>query len=428
MKKMDANAIAAVHGPAALRDAFDQGRRVVDLPLRKAKNNSPRHLSNLARALEMLRADNNVANIFAFDQMLQAFVLTGSLPGSNEYHSRTVTDVDVGIVQEYLQLNGLENVSKDTTHQAVDIRAHERAFHPVRNYLNAVKWDGTPRVGNWLHSYLGAESSPYTNAIGEMFVIAMVARIFEPGAKADYMMVLEGAQGTRKSTACRILGGEWFSDALPDVGQGKDVAQHLPGKWLIEIAEMSAMSRAEAAALKAFITRDTERYRPSYGRREVIQPRQCVFIGTTNESAYLKDTTGGRRFWPVKVGKIDTERLAGDRDQLFAEAVALYRRGRPWWPDGGFERVHIAPQQEARFERDAWEEAINEWLGSRDEVLVKEVAKGALQLDVPRLGRAEQNRITGILERLGWRRKAKNWQGNIAWGRPAVTTDDGRPG
>lgn len=439
-KAPDANDILRKDGPDALRAIYDKN---VTRPKANGASAPPdthmgaevllldRHgsaLPILANALARLRSDPVLVSSFAYDEMQQAVVLTGPLPGHNDWQPRPITDVDVGLVQEYLQHNGLMKLSKDTTHQAVDVRAQQRSFHPVRDYLSRLTWDGQPRAGTWLATYLGADPSPYASGIGEMFLTMMVARIFEPGCKADYMPVLEGPQGARKSTACAILGGDWFSDNLPDVTQGKDVAQHLPGKWLIEIAELSALSRAEAAALKAFITRPVERYRPSYGRREVIQPRQCVFIGTTNKMAYLRDETGGRRFWPVKVGRIDTDSLSRHRDQLFAEAVAIYRKTRRWWPAGGFELEHIAPQQEARFEQDAWEEAIRQWIPGRTTVLVKEVARDALGLDVPRLGRAEQNRITAILEHMGWSRQKKDWRGNIPWAPLTDTTDNGRPG
>ena len=243
-----------------------------------------------------------------------------------------------------------------------------------------------------------------------MFLIAMVARIFEPGCKADYAMVIEGPQGARKSTACSILGGEWFSDSLPEIEHDKDVAQHLRGKWLIEIAELSALRRSETEFLKAFISRPVERYRPPYGREEVIEARQCIFVGTTNKEAYLRDETGGRRFWPVRVGSIDTDALAHDRDQLFAEAVSRYRAGEKWWPDQDFERDHVKPEQESRFEVDAWEQEIASFLVGRSRVTVTEVARSALNIETAKIGTAEQRRIRDVLLRLQWQ-AIKDWQG-----------------
>ena len=375
-------------------------------------------IPNVANALVALRRDPSVAHAFAYDDMLQATVLKGSLPGGAAIDGeRPKTDDDVVTVQEWLQVAGLERIGRNTVHDAVERRARERAFHPVRQYLESLRWDGRPRLDRWLSTYLGAEASPYTERVGGMFLVAMVARVMRPGCKADYLLVLEGPQGARKSTACAILGGQWFSDALPDVTAGKDVSQHLPGKWLIEIAELSALSRAESAALKAFLTRTEERYRPSYGRSEVHQPRQCVFIGTTNKATYLRDETGARRFWPVKVGLVDTQALKADRDQLFAEAVTLYHAGEAWWPDGDFEAEHIRNQQEARFEADVWEELINGFVETRSRVTIAEIARDGLKIDAPRIGTADQRRISAALERLGWCRQKMDSKGRIPWER-----------
>jgi predicted P-loop ATPase len=358
---------------------------------------------NLANVMIALRGSPSLVHAFAYDEMLRTTMLLQEK--GRRIEPRPVQDTDIYRLQEYVQRAGLKNVAAEAVHAAVDLRGRECAFHPVLDYLNALKWDDSPRLENWLARYLGAEVTAYTAQIGQMFLISMVARIFKPGCKADYMLILEGPQATLKSTTCRILGGAYFSDSLPDVTAGKDVSQHLRGKWLIEVSEMHAMGRAEAALLKAFITRQEEQYRPSYGRREVIEPRQCVFVGTTNKQAYLRDETGGRRFWPVRTGNIDVTALRHDRDQLFAEAVVMYGKGAPWWPDRTFEQQHIQLEQEARFDADAWEEIVEQYLaGAPDKVTVGQVAREALHFENARLGRAEQNRIMAVLERLGWRR------------------------
>ena len=346
---------------------------------------------------------------FAFDEMQRAAVLLHDLPlapGGERVAGllpRPVSDVDVSQLQEWMQWQGLPKIGRDHVHQAVDQRAAEQAFHPVCDYLSALTWDQRPRLDTWLATYLGAADTPYTQVIGRLFLLAMVVRIFKPGSKADYMLVLEGAQGAGKSRACRVLAGDWFSDNLPDI-RAKDAAQHLRGKWLIEIAELSAIGKADAEALKSFISRPEEKYRPPYGRKEVIEPRQCVFVGTTNRSTYLKDETGARRFWPIKVGRIEIDALARDRDQLFAEAVAAYRADEPWFPNAAFEREHIVPEQRERFEADPWDAPIREFVKGLNRVSINEIARQALGFVADcKIGTADQRRISGVLTAMGWR-------------------------
>jgi predicted P-loop ATPase len=393
-----------------------------------------RIVANVASALAALRLAPKLHDVFSFDEMQRAILVVRPLPlwqggAGNEWPSpRPLTDADVTQLQEWMQRAGLPKMGSATIHDAIELRSREPAFHPVRDYLESLRWDNRPRIGNWLTTYLGADDAQYAGKVGAMFLTAMVARIFQPGCKSDYMPVLEGPQGIMKSSACAILGGEWFSDNLPDITAGKDASQHLRGRWLIEVGEMSALGKAEAAHLKAFLTRTVERYRPAYGRQEVHEPRQCCFIGTTTDSIYLKDGTGGRRFWPIRVSKVDIDALRRDRDQLFAEAVARFRADSQWWPDADFERKHIAPQQASRLDIDAWVEPISSfleerirstWHGGKTTVRVGQIASEALSIESRLLGTADQRRITNILAQLGWKRSETKIGGYYPWESPA---------
>jgi predicted P-loop ATPase len=395
--------------------------------LKQLKHEHGKPVPNVENVLTALRCDPEIRDAFAYDEMLRAPMLLHDIGvpiGGMLTEPRPLTDKDVTDIQVWMQREiGLTRVGREPVRDAVNAHCQNHAYHPVRDYLDDLSWDGERRVNVWLTTKLGAELTDYTRAIGQMFLISMVARIIEPGCKADHMLVLEGPQGQLKSTACHVLGGEYFSDDLPDIATaGKDASQHLRGKWLIEVAEMHAMGKAEASLLKSFISRRTERYRPSYGRLEVIEHRQCVFIGTTNKSAYLRDETGGRRFWPVKCGEINVESLERDRHQLLAEAVQLYRAGVPWWPDKCFEREHIAPEQEARYEGDPWEEAISAYLITVMSTTVSVVAREALSMRTDRIGTQDQRRIAAVMIGLGWQRgKRAGSSGNRLWVRASAT-------
>ena len=261
-------------------------------------------VSNLNNAMTMLSAPA-WHGVFIFDEM-DGLTKMAAVPPSGVGIAfdgpRELTDTDISKVQAFLQSEGLSTVSEGSVAAAIKTIADNNKVHPVRDRLSALEWDGTARLDTWLCDYLGAEETPYTRGIGAMSLIAAVARIFQPGCQVDHMLVLEGKQGAGKSTACRVLAGGFFSDSLPARLNDKDASLHLRGKWIVEVPEMAAMTKADAADLKSFISRREERYRPPYGRTEVVQKRQCVFIGTTNESIYLRDSTGGRRFWPVRGG------------------------------------------------------------------------------------------------------------------------------
>jgi len=210
--------------------------------------------------------------------------------------------------------------------EATSLVADRCRVHPVREWLSGLKWDGISRVDTWIRDYCrGKAEEPYLSEVSRKFLLAMVKRVFEPGCQWDYVLVLEGKQGKYKSSIARALASDrWFMDNLPDL-KDKDSMLNLQGKWLIELAELADVKRADYNLVKAYLIRRTDTVRPHYGRLQSDVPRQSVFIGTINEGQYLKDPTGNRRYWPVKVGKCRVKGLLKVRDQLFAEAVHIYR-------------------------------------------------------------------------------------------------------
>jgi putative DNA primase/helicase len=306
-------------------------------------------------------------------------------------------------------------VSKQTLVDAVRVVAHDHAFHPVRDYLQGLAWDGVPRVGTWLEDFAGVRpASPaharLVRAIARRWLLSCVARAVSPGCKVDAMLVIEGRQGIGKSTAlARLAGPGFFSDAAIDFGS-KEACQTLQGAWIFELAELDALLRRETSVVKAFLSRATDRFRAPYGRAPEDVPRSVVFAGTVNHGGYLRDTTGNRRFWVVRAeGPLDTDGLGAARDALWAEAAHLHAAGEAWHlsPD---EEALLGDEQEDRLEADPWEDAIGAFLArleGRDGFTMNDVLESALGLPAHARNPRVTLRASRILERMGFERRRR---------------------
>jgi predicted P-loop ATPase len=359
------------------------------------------------------------------------------VPSTLDDYEMEWTDGDDILTANWLQHQDI-NVSKDVAAQAVEVVARGRSFHPVRDYLDSLEWDGKQRLAYWLRDYLGTPDTTYAGTVGSRWMISAVARIYQPGCKADCALILEGSQNLGKSTALSILGGFWFTDQIADLGS-KDSCIDVQGAWIIELAELDSMSRTEVGRIKAFMSRQVDRFRPPYGKRTVNQPRQCIFAGTINpEGGYLKDATGNRRFWPVACTKVDAEALERDVHQLWAEAAVLYRAKKPWWLDTPELEEAARRQQEARYQGDAWDDLIqrylthykaevrNDWNSVTgfvwkeravplDRVSVAEILKQVFELSEAKWSQVAQNRVARALTALGWQRKQRHVDGHKTW-------------
>ncbi|CAI8809211.1 putative DNA primase/helicase [Pseudomonas donghuensis] len=369
-----------------------------------ARSESGALIAHMQNVELILSNDERWAGVIGYSAFSSKIVKLRAAPYGGE--PGDWSDIDDTRVMKWLAQQ--YNLRVKATHviEAVSVVAHDNAFHPVREYLGKLEWDRVPRLGVWLHKILGVTLNDYSAKVGKRWVISAVARVMRPGCKADTVMILEGAQGAGKSTAMSILGGQWFMDTPFTLGD-KDAFQAIRGKWIVELGELDSFNKAESTKAKQFFSASTDTYRESYGRRTSDVPRQCVFVGTTNQDEYLKDATGNRRYWPVACTKVDLDKLREVRDQLWAEAMFCYLAGDIWWVTREEEEM-FSKEQEERFVVDEWEGPILEWLEASqigETTTGGELLSQALKLDSGHWGKPEQMRVGAIMHRLGWRRK-----------------------
>lgn len=300
----------------------------------------------LAQSIEnvvtILRYDPRLAGCLALDEMKNSIVIVKPTPWKKDADATQWVDADDAALRFFLErVYGI--ASKDKIFDAVNVVATENRFHPVKDYLNGCTWDCVPRVETMLIDYLGAEDTEYTRTVTRKVMAAAVARIFRPGCKFDHMLTLRGAQGLGKSSFIGKLGGPWYSDTLTTV-QGKEAYEQLQGTWIMEVGELAGMRKAEVEAIKLFLSKQSDRFRPAYGRRTQEFPRQCIFVGSTNETQFLRDTTGNRRFWVVDTPNTPTKDFWTDLTPeviklIWAEAVEIYKAGETLYLSKEMEQV-----------------------------------------------------------------------------------------
>jgi predicted P-loop ATPase len=289
---------------------------------------------NLANLILILRRAPAWEKVLAFDEFSARVVIRRRPPWGEEEVDAPWTDHHESLARVWFQTQKINPVAGDVG-RAVQAAARHNRFHPVRDYFESLVWDGVKRLDTWFIDYFHADDSEYIRAIGPRYLISAVARIYRPGCKVDTVPIFEGPQGKQKSEALRTLAinDQWFTDRLSHIAS-KDAALEIVGVLIAEIAEGDALAHASTSAMKAFISRRRDRFRPPWGKHLISVLRQCVFAVTLNPSAggYLKDATGARRFWPAAChGIVDRDGLEQNRDQLWAEAVHRYKAGESWW-------------------------------------------------------------------------------------------------
>lgn len=368
--------------------------------LSSSKQGYKKSITNLMLCLQNIR---ELGNTIRWNELAQRA----------EWNGSPLEDTHLVDIRLILEANDFEPSVGDLL-PAVMRHAKDNAFHPVRDYLRSLKWDGTPRLDRWLQSCLGAPDTAFVKAVGRKTLIAAVARAFKPGCKVDTVLVLEGPQGIKKSTAIATLFGEdHTAESVNLFDQHNKMVMAMMGAWCVELAEFIAITKRDENQVKGMLSMRSDRVVLPYAKMASDHPRQCIFFGTINpgESGYLTDSTGNRRYWPVPVVKADLDKLAGRRDQIWAEAYRAFAAGEPWWLSDAEETL-AASQVADREEYDVWDEILIEKFAKEESeagIRIASVTIGAAlqKIGVPneRMDRKARDRVASCLRRIGFKSK-----------------------
>lgn len=370
---------------------------------------NPRIENCIKNAILILTHDPIWKGVLAWDEFSQAIVFTRPPQWDAEDAPKTpprfLDDYAVTSINSWLNGHYRLKLSEESVYKAALTVARAHAVDTASDWIRGMTWDAVPRVETWLTDYLGAQDSTYTRLCGRFFLVSAMARVFRPGSQVDTMLILEGPQGGGKTSALAALFGDFFADTPLDL-TSKDRFTNLRGYICIAFDELSALNKAENSAVKTFLTSRKDNYRPPFGRLNVEILRRCIFAGTVNRggSGYLKDPTGARRFNPVAVGIVDIPRLTADREQLLAEAYALYLAGVQWWPTLE-ETVLFQEEQADRADVDVWDTKIQAYISGREDITIGEVLSVALCIESGKQDQRMANRAADCLHRAGWERR-----------------------
>lgn len=377
-------------------------------------------LKTILNLIVYFKIDDNLVDLFHYNEFNASFEYAKDFcwPEHTKIipKGKRVEDEDIVFIQYYLAHNKRFEISTDKIRNAILEIADRRLYHPVKEYLNSLKWDGKNRLDTWLIKACEAEDNVYVRQIGRKWLTAAVTRIYSPGTKFDSVLVLEGKENIGKSTLLRTLGDPWFTDSVSLLQKEADIVAKMIGNWIIELAEMHGIRKQESEFIKGFISCQIDEQRLAFRRDPKKYPRQSVFAGTSNNMAYLLDPEGNRRFWPVNCNKINIQWVKENRDQLFAEAKNIYDKGiYPNNPEGEKlflvgEALEISiKQQKMRLGTDeVIEDSIQQFLLGRNEVTMREILVECFGYDKKDLTNRPMSMVIGrVLKKLNFEKKER---------------------